>query len=93
MTLRTLLKFQNPDSTQDLNDRFRGLLNKGVFSGGDVEVVTSTLTIRLTPFATIGFDGMFVREDDDNNILAVVADERNYIVVRQRYVASGDPIV
>ncbi len=93
MTLRTLLRFQNADSTQDINDRFKGLLNKGVFSGGDVEVVTSTLTVRLTPFATIGFDGMFVREDDDNNILSVVADERNYIVVRQRYVASADPIV
>ncbi len=93
MTLRTLLRFQNPDSSQDINDRFKGLLNKGVFSGGDVEVVTSTLTVRLTPFATIGFDGMFVREDDDDNILAVVADERNYIVVRQRYVANGDPIV
>ncbi len=93
MTLRTLLRFQNPDSSQDINDRFRGLLNKGVFSGGDVEVVTSTLTVRLTPFATIGFDGMFVREDDDNNILSVVADDRNYIVVRQRYVASADPIV
>ena len=93
MTLRTLLKFQNPDSTQDLNDRFKDLLNKGVFSGGDVEVVASTLTVRLTPFATIGFDGMFVREDDDDNILSVVANERNYIVVRQRYVANGDPIV
>lgn len=92
MTLRTLLRFQNPDSTQDLNDRFKGLLNKGVFSGGDVEVVASTLTVRLTPFATIGFDGMFVREDEDN-ILSVVADERNYIVIRQRYVANGDPIV
>ncbi len=93
MTLRTLLRFQNPDSSQDINDRFKGLLNKGVFSGGDVEAVTSTLTVRLTPFATIGFDGMFVREDDDNNILAVEVDTRNYIVVRQRYVANSDPIV
>jgi len=93
VTLRTLLRFQNPDSTQDINDRTRGLFNKGVFSGGDVEAISSTLTVRLTPFASLGPDGMFVREDDENNVLSVSAGVRNYIVVRQRYVANTDPIV
>ncbi len=93
MTLRTLLRFQNPDSTQDINDRTRGLFNKGVFSGGGVEAISGTLTVRLTPFASLGPDGMFVREDDENNVLSVDAGIRNYIVVRQRYVANNEPIV
>ena len=92
MTLRTLLKFQNPDSTRDLNDRARDLFNKGVFSGGLVEAVPSTLSVNLLPFATVGSDGMFVREDTDNNLLSVTPGIRNYIVIRQRYVINGSPI-
>ena len=91
MTIRPLLRFQNPDSTRDLNDRTRGLFNKGVFSGGTLETAPSSLTVTLLPFATVGFDGMLVREDE-NNVLSVNAGERNYIVIRQRYVDNGPPV-
>jgi len=91
--LRALLRFQNPDSTQDLNDQTKDLFNKGIFFGGNVEAITATLTVRVTPFASIGPDGMFVREDDDDTVLAVEANERNFIVSRQRYVENDDPII
>lgn len=92
MALRPLLRFQNADSTKDLNDRFL-VFNKGVFSGGDVQPVPASLTVRLTRFAAVGADGMFVREDDEENILSVVDGEKNYIVLRSRYLNNSEPIV
>lgn len=91
MALRPLLRFQNPDSTRDLNDRFR-IFNKGVFFGGDVQP-SAGLTVTLSRFATVGADGMFVREDDQDTLLSVTAGEKNYIVLRSRFVDNNAPIV
>ena len=92
MALRPLLRFQNPDSTRDINDQSL-VFNKGVFEGGRLFPVIGSLNVRLTQFATVGADGMFVREDDEENILSVVDGERNYIVLRSRYVDNAEPIV
>ena len=92
MSLRPLLKFQNPDSTRDLNDRFR-VFNKGIFSGGEVQPVAGSLTVKLLPFAAVGADGMFVREDEQETILAVTPGEKTYIVLRSRYIDNGPPTV
>jgi len=93
MPRRALLKFRNPDSTQDINDRFQGLFSKGFFSGGQITAVPGVLKIDLAPFATAGSDGMFVREDSETTRLDVTAGFKNYIVVRQEYVSNSDPIL
>lgn len=93
MPRRALLRFRNPDSTQDINDRLRGLFNKGRFSGGNITPVPGVLRIDLGPFATVGSDGMFVRESSESTRLDVVAGFKNYIVIRQEYVSDDAPIV
>ena len=93
MPRRALLKFRNPDSTQDLNDRFKDLFNKGFFSGGALTAVPGVLKVDLAPFATAGSDGMFVREDSETTRLDVVANFKNYIVIRQEYISNADPVI
>jgi hypothetical protein len=91
MALRALLQFQNPDSTRDMNDRSR-VFNKGVFSGGNVTAGTN-LVVELAPFAAVGTDGMFVREDSTTNFLTVVDGVRNFIFLRSKYVDNAAPVV
>lgn len=93
MVRRALLKFRNPDSTQDLNDRFKNLFNKGFFSGGALSIPGGSLKVDLAPFATAGSDGMFVREDSETTRLDVVAGFKNYIVIRQEYISNAAPVV
>jgi hypothetical protein len=93
MARRALLKFRNPDSTQDLNDRYIGLFDKGYFSGGELKAVNGALKVDLWPFATAGADGMFVREDSETTRLSVLAGFRNYIVIRQEYISNADPVL
>ena len=93
MPRRALLKFRNPDSTQDLNDRYKDLFNKGFFSGGELRAVNGALKVDLRPFATAGSDGMFVREDSETTRLDVLAGFENYIVIRQEYISNADPVL
>jgi hypothetical protein len=75
-----------------MNDRSR-VFNKGVFFGGNVVPVSGTLTVNLAPFATVGSDGMFVREDVLTTTLAVVDGATNYIIIRQEYKTNAEPVV
>ena len=93
MPKRALLKFRNPDSTKDLNDRFSGLFRKGVFLGGNVVPVSGAVQIDVTPFASVGSDGMIVREDSENTRVSVVSGFKNFVVIRQQYIVNGAPIV
>jgi len=93
MPKRALLKFRNPDSTKDLNDRFSGLFSKGIFLGGDIVPVPGALRVDVTPFATVGSDGMFVREDSENTRVDVKAGTKNFIVIRQEYITNGNPVI
>lgn len=93
MARRALLRFRNPDSTRDINDRLRGLFNKGFFVGGTITPVPGVLRVDLSPFSTVGSDGMFVREDSQSVRLDVTAGFKNYIVIRQEYVPNNAPIV
>ncbi len=93
MPRRAILKFRNPDSTQDLNDRYSDLFNKGYFWGGALKAVNGALKVDLEPFATAGSDGMFVREDSETTRLDVLAGFKNYIVIRQEYISNSDPVL
>jgi hypothetical protein len=93
MPRRAILKFRNPDSTQDLNDRYSDLFNKGFFWGGALKAVNGALKVDLEPFATAGSDGMFVREDSETTRLDVLAGFKNYIVIRQEYISNSDPVL
>ena len=89
---RALLKYRNPDSTQDINDRLAGLYSRGIFSGGTVVPVSGVLRVTLSGFATVGSDGMVVRETNSTE-LSVEAGVKNYIVIRQEYQINNEPTV
>jgi hypothetical protein len=92
MPTRALLKYRNPDSTQDINDRLAGMFAKGIFEGGLITPVSGVLKIDLSAFSTVGSDGMFVKESNVTT-LDVTAGVKNYIVVLQEYISNGAPIL
>lgn len=92
MPTRALLKYRNPDSTQDINDRLAGLFAKGIFEGGLITPVSGVLKIDLSAFSTVGSDGMFVKESNPTT-LDIASDEKNYIVVIQEYISNDSPIL
>jgi hypothetical protein len=92
---RALLKYRNPDSTQDINDRLAGLLVKGIFEGGSVTVVNG-LEISLSGFSTVGSDGMFVKQTNETKFNVASApdvDIKSYVVIQQQYQVNAEPTV
>ena len=90
---RALLRYRNPDSTQDINDRLAGLLVKGVFEGGTVTVVNG-LEISLSGFSTVGSDGMFVKQTNATKFIVTSApdvDIKTYVVIQQQYQVNSEP--
>lgn len=93
---RALLRYRNPDSTQDINDRLAGLLVKGVFEGGTLVPVSGVLRVTLSAFSTVGSDGMFVKQSNSQNF-DISADPlveiKTYIVIQQQYQVNTEPTV
>ena len=89
MTLAASFYWKHPDSTSSLNNRLYRLANKGIFYGGTVSPGTG-LTVTVSPFMALSYDGMTV-VDDETQTLAVVAGQTNYVVVRAKYNAYGSP--
>lgn len=81
--------WQNPDATQTLNDRLRGLVQRGIYYGGGVTPGVG-LSVTVAPFLGIGFDGMTLG-DTAPPALLVLANQTQYLVVRCRYNALGTP--
>lgn len=100
--LRGLFRFQNVDSTKDLNDRFSGLVEKGVMDAGSTHPsgagnvttpvlarVVGQLAIDVQPFMAVGFDGMVVVHDGPSTRLGLAASQTQYVVVRSVYQPAG----
>ena len=93
---RALLKYRNPDSTQDINDRLAGLLVKGVFEGGTLVPVSGVLRVTLAGFSTVGSDGMFVKQSNSQDFDIVsdpLVEIKTYIVIQQQYQVNAEPTV
>ena len=84
MTLRAVLDWANPDSTEDLNSRVSALFAKGVLTGGTIEPISGQLQISLLPFSVISYDGMLVT-NDSATILTIPTDRTNVIAVHARH--------
>lgn len=91
MSLHAIFRFENLDSTRDLNSRFEGLFKRGIYDGGIVELAGAS--VKLSKFKAITEDGMAVISDED--IIIPVPSTRNsyYIVLNAKYVMDGDPII
>ncbi len=92
MALSTLLNWQNRDSSQDLNDRIQGFVDKGIASGGDITPSGVSLNIDIDPFVLMTYDGMLLTSDAVST-QAVADGVKNFVCVRARYVPLGTSIV
>lgn len=90
MSMRAIFRFENLDSTKDLNDRFKGLFQKGIYEGGEVERPSSGYVV-VRPFSAMSSDGMAVISDED--VVVTVGAGVYYIVLNARYVIGSEPII
>lgn len=104
MALRGLFQYRNQDSTKDLNDRFGGLVVKGVFDPGTidgaagevttpvVQPVAGQLNVEILGFVAVGNDGMaIVHEVPPTTIMPVQANLTQYVLLRSAYTPGGNP--
>lgn len=90
---RTLLKFRNPDSTRDINDKLTKLVHPGVIDGGTFEVVPGTFKVELSPWKIINADGMVIEETSIYQRFECPAGQITVIYLLSQYVSNNIPIV
>ena len=90
MALTATFAYNNLDATSDLNLHFKALFAKGFVSGGTISVVPSTSNVTVGPFYAASADGMIVRNDTEV-VVACVAGQLNYVVLRAVYNAPAAP--
>lgn len=89
MALRAIHRYRNPDTTTDLNARWRRFAVKGVFWGGEVQAVLGRLQVQVGLFGAVGNDGMMTVLEGTPAILDVAASTTQYVVGMFRYVANN----
>ena len=90
MAIKAIYRFRNPDSTQEMNQRFQDLIQKGIFIGGTVTPIAGQLKVQTTPFSAASRDGMIVAESSYINH-TIPAGQTSYLVLRARYRTDNDP--
>jgi hypothetical protein len=68
MTVRPVLNWQSPDSTQLLNSRSLGIIDRAVFDGGAVTLSPTAMSLTIQPFVAHGIDGLVVISDAVENM-------------------------
>jgi len=91
MTIKAVLDWQNPDSTQDINSRYQALFTRGVLTGGVITTVSGQLKVSLLPFTSLSYDGMLVSEDA-STLLDIPLDQTTVIALYARHLI-GDPAI
>jgi hypothetical protein len=93
MSLRAIFRFENLDSTRDLNDRFRGIFNKGIYEGGEVKASATGTSAIVSPFKALTYDGMAVESDEEIVVPVDVNNNNVFIVLNAYYVIGSAPII
>jgi hypothetical protein len=93
--LKSLLKWQNLDSTQDLNARFKYLFNKGFVSGGLLTPVPLSLQLSVGAFFAMSDEGMLITEDatPSTPVVTIPAGQTSVVSVFCQYQIGADPIL
>jgi len=92
MAITAVLKYQNADSTQDLNSRFEALFQRGVLTGGTITVVSGSLEVDVQPLTAFSDDGMLVTSDGAERV-TIPLDQTNIISLFAQYVTAGAPVL
>lgn len=91
--LATIFKWQNADSTLDLNRRFSAFLRRGILGGGVIVPVPSTLAVRISPWVAVSYDGMLVTEDTNSPVLNIPVNQTSIISAKAQYRLADTPIL
>jgi hypothetical protein len=90
MALTASFIWKNPDATEDLNNRIRRIVSRGIVWGGALNPAPSGLQVIVDPAVAVSFDGMTIGEDAQET-LTVAANARNYVVLWAKYNEGGVP--
>lgn len=92
MALSAIFRFENLDSTSDLNSLYDGLFKKGIYEGGSIVQSTST-SIAISEFKAISDDGMHIISDSIINLSIPSTGTKYFIVCKAKYVYDDSPII
>jgi hypothetical protein len=90
-TLRGIMKYRNLDSTEDMNERFRSFVSRGIVEGGVIAVVPGQLSVDVGTFVGMTADGMVVTHEGAPERLTVTAGVDQHVCCRAKYNVSADP--
>lgn len=93
MTLTMGLRYKNPDASTDINLRLKDVARKGFVSGADLVVVPGLMSVDVTPFVCVSYDGAVVRSDETIRVNIATPNVVNYVFLRARYVQFGSPVM
>ncbi len=93
MSRKYLLKYRNLDLTRDINERFVGLVQPGLISGGNITVVPSQLKVNISPWKVFNKQGMVAEETSDVLTVDVTVGQTNVLALRVVYNQTSDPTV
>ena len=93
MALSAIFRFENLDSTKDLNSRFAGLFQRGIYEGGLVKSLGSTsYAVTVEPFKAMSADGMGVISTE-NITVTLPSLGACYVIMIARYNIGSDPTI
>lgn len=92
MMLKAVFKWQNNDSTLDLNTRFSSIFDQGVLSGGFFTTIAGQLKIAPQPFYAISRSGMLVYDDSPPQ-LSIPTGQTSVVAVLAKYAVGADPTI
>ena len=71
MTLRSIFKYRNLDSTSDFNSRNAKIISRGIYEGGLLSIPAVALQVSVPAFTALSYDGMVVENTTTNTTLNV----------------------
>src|SRR5210317_1886442 len=97
MTLRANLPYGSSDRSALWNEKFRTRVSRGIFSGGLISPVSGELKIEVGGssgnFGAVGYDGMFVWDNEGTTKLTVVDGIIQVVVCYSKYQLNAAPIL
>ena len=93
MSRKYLLKYRNLDLTRDINERFVGLIEPGIISGGDITVIPSQLKVNIAPWKVFNKQGMVAEETADILTVDVQVGQTNVLALHCVYNQTSAPLV
>lgn len=93
MSRKYQLKFRNLDLTRDINERFVGLIQPGLISGGTITPIASQLKVTIAPWKVFNRQGMVAEETSDFLTVDLQVGQTNVVALKVVYNQSAAPEV